>query len=360
VQSINSRTTFLHALALVAGFTLVFTLLGASVGLLGNRVLEDIMPLIIRVGSIMLVVFALQVAHLKIKIWQWGVLALVIAGLTYWMAGAALFQQNTRILGAVLMGLVVLAGAGWDKLILAVLALAIGALGWLISDYGSFFYEGQLFYAALRILEAVLVIALIYLGNLTNVFDREMRMDMGNRLGGVSYLRSGAVGVVFAAGWTPCVGPILASILLLASQSQTVGQGALLLFVYSLGLGIPFLLAGALFSRLTVYLPKFYKHLPTISIISGLLLILIALLMFTGSLAKLSQVGFLFEGVYDFEESLVPESAQISLLLAFVAGLLSFLSPCVLPLVPAYLGYLSGAALGGATASVAAEQTAAS
>jgi len=170
VQSINSRTTFLHALALVAGFTLVFTLLGASVGLLGNRVLEDIMPLIIRVGSIMLVVFALQVAHLKIKIWQWGVLALVIAGLTYWMAGAALFQQNTRILGAVLMGLVVLAGAGWDKLILAVLALAIGALGWLISDYGSFFYEGQLFYAALRILEAVLVIALIYLGNLTRQF----------------------------------------------------------------------------------------------------------------------------------------------------------------------------------------------
>ncbi|HEY52519.1 MAG TPA: hypothetical protein G4N94_03590 [Caldilineae bacterium] len=354
MQSINSRTTFFHALALVAGFTLIFTLLGASVGLLGNRVLEDILPLIIRVGSILLVVFALQVAHLKLKTWQWGVLALVIGGLTYWMGGS-LFQQSTRILGAVLMGLVVLAGAGWDRLILAVLALIGGALSWLISDYGSFFYEGQSFYAALRILETVLVIALIYFGNLTDVFDREMRMDMGNRLGGVSYLRSGVVGIIFAAGWTPCVGPILASILLLASQSQTVGQGALLLFVYSLGLGIPFLIAGALFSRLTVYLPKFYKYLPTISIISGFLLILIALLMFTGSLAKLSQVGFLFEGVYDFEESLLPESAQISLLLAFIAGLLSFLSPCVLPLVPAYLGYLSGAALGGAAASVPPE-----
>ena len=379
MQSINSRTTFFHALALVAGFTLIFTLLGASVGLLGNRVLDDILPLIIRVGSILLVVFALQVAHLNLKYWQWGVFALIIAGLTYWM-GASLFQQSAnvqgpglgentrriinwilsaRTLGAVLMGLVVLAGAGWDRLILAVLALIGGALSWLISDYGSFFYDGQSFYVALRFVESALVIALIYFGNLTTVFDREMRLDMGgNRLGGVSYLRSGVVGIVFAAGWTPCVGPILASILLLASQTQTVAQGALLLFVYSLGLGIPFLIAGALFSRLTVYLPKFYKYLPTISIISGLLLILIALLMFTGSLARLSQVGFLFEGVYDFEESLVPESAQISLLLAFVAGLLSFLSPCVLPLVPAYLGYLSGAALGGAAASAAADQPA--
>ena len=357
MQSINSRKTFLHALALVAGFTLVFTLLGASVGLLGNRVLGDIMPLIIRVGSIMLVVFALQVAQLKLKHWQWGVLALGVAGLTYWMGGS-LFEQSTRVLGAVLMGLVVLAGAGWDRLILAVLALVVGALSWLISDYGSFFFAGQSFYTALRILESALVIALIYLGNLTNVFDREMRMDMGNRFGGVSYLRSGVVGIVFAAGWTPCVGPILASILLLASQSQTVSQGALLLFVYSLGLGIPFLIAGALFSRLTVYLPKFYKYLPTISIISGFLLILIALLMFTGSLAKLSQAGFLFEGVYDFEESLVTESSQITFLLAFIAGLLSFLSPCVLPLVPAYLGYLSGAALEDVAASAATDQSA--
>ncbi len=357
VQSISSRTTFLHALALVAGFTLVFTLLGASVGLLGNRVLEDFLPLIVRVGSILLVVFALQVAHLKLKYWQWGVFALIIAGLTYWLGGS-LFDQSTRLLGAILMGVVVLAGAKWDRLILVVLAVVAGALSWLTSEYGSFFFAGESFYTLLRILETGLVVSLIFFGNLTNVFDREMRMDMGNRMGGVSYLRSGVVGVVFAAGWTPCVGPILASILLLASQTQTAAQGALLLFVYSLGLGIPFLIAGALFSRLTVYLPKFYKWLPTISIISGLLLIFVALLMFTGSLSKLSNVGFLFEGVYELEESLLPETSQISLLIAFVAGLLSFLSPCVLPLVPAYLGYLSGAALGSATAQTEADQSA--
>jgi len=358
VQSINSRTTFLHALALVAGFTLVFTLLGASVGLLGNRVLEDFLPLIVRVGSVLLVVFALQVAHLKLKYWQWGVLALVIASLTYWLGGS-LFDQSTRILGAILMGVVVLAGAGWDRLILAVLAVVAGALSWLTSEYGSFFFAGESFYMLLRILETGLIVALVFFGNLTNVFDREMRVDVGNRMGGVSYLRSVVVGVVFAAGWTPCVGPILASILLLASQTQTAAQGALLLFVYSLGLGIPFLIAGALFSRLTVYLPKFYKWLPTISIVSGFLLILVALLMFTGSLSKLSQVGFLFEGVYELEESLLPETSQISLLIAFVAGLLSFLAPCVLPLVPAYLGYLSGAALGSATAQAEADQSAA-
>jgi cytochrome c-type biogenesis protein len=140
------------------------------------------------------------------------------------------------------------------------------------------------------------------------------------------------------------VGPILAGILLLASQSQTAWQGALLLGAYSFGLGIPFLIAGALFSRLTVYLPQFYRYLPTISIISGILLFLIAVLMFTNSLAQLAAFGSFFS----LEAGLAVESASnISLLLAFVAGLVSFLSPCVLPLVPAYLGYLSGATLGG-------------
>ncbi|MCP4166409.1 MAG: hypothetical protein GY759_11005 [Chloroflexi bacterium] len=88
-----------------------------------------------------------------------------------------------------------------------------------------------------------------------------------------------------------------------------------------------------------------------ISVISGILLLLIALLIFTDSLAQLAQFGTFL----NIEEGLTTgSSGQISLTIAFVAGLISFLSPCVLPLVPAYLGYLSGAALGGAGGAAAA------
>ncbi len=125
-----------------------------------------------------------------------------------------------------------------------------------------------------------------------------------------------------------------------------------MLAAYSLGLGVPFLLAGAFFSKLTVYLPRFYKWLPTISILSGVLLILIALLLYTDTLARLAQYG----SFLSFESSLVGEggATNISLVLAFLGGLVSFLSPCVLPLVPAYLGYLSGTVVG--TAAVAMEE----
>ncbi|MCO6449255.1 MAG: hypothetical protein J5I90_00575 [Caldilineales bacterium] len=338
MQQVSSRTTFLHALALVIGFTTVFTLLGASVGLLGGYILYDILPIIVRVGSIMLIVFALRVAHLQLKHWQWGILAIGAAALTFWVSRYE-FDEATRIAGAVLIGLVVLSGAGWDRFVLAVLAVIAAGLSWFSSDI----FNNPI----LKVVETVLVGAVIYVGNRTDVFDRELRMDMGGRFGGkTSYWRSALVGVIFAAGWTPCVGPILAGILLLASQTQTVIQGALLLTVYSLGLGIPFLIAGALFSRLTVYLPRFYRYLPTISIISGALLFLIGILIFTDSLAQLAQLGLFV----NLEEGLTSSSGgEISLLFAFVAGIISFFSPCVLPLVPAYLGYLSGAAISAST-----------
>jgi len=334
VPHVQSRTTFLHALALVAGFTLIFTLLGASVGLLGGYALYDILPAVVRVGAILLIIFALRVAHLQLHLAGWLAIALLLGGVTFWLDRFP-FDPSFRIINAGIIVLTILSGAKWDRLALLVFALLIGLLSWITSN--------SLLPAA-RIIETLLVIGIIYAGNRTDLFDRELRLDMGDRFGGkVSYWRSGLVGMIFAAGWTPCVGPILSGILLLASQTQTVSQGALLLAAYSAGLGIPFLIAGALFSRLTVYLPRLYRHLPTISLISGLLLLLIGLLIFTDSLARLAQLGFLF----NLEEGLAPESSsQISLLLAFLAGGISFLSPCVLPLVPAYLGYLSGAALG--------------
>ncbi len=75
------------------------------------------------------------------------------------------------------------------------------------------------------------------------------------------YLSSALMGVFFSAGWIPCVGPVLAAIYLLASDTATVGQGALLLLVYSLGLGIPFLVTGAAMGRVAPALRRMNRHL---------------------------------------------------------------------------------------------------
>jgi cytochrome c-type biogenesis protein len=96
------------------------------------------------------------------------------------------------------------------------------------------------------------------------------------------------LGAVFAAGWTPCVGPFLASLLTLASQEQTVGQGMLLLFVYSLGLGTPFVLAGLATERSLAVVGSLKRHLRLVEIVSGALLVLMGLLLFTERLSLLS------------------------------------------------------------------------
>jgi len=106
---------------------------------------------------------------------------------------------------------------------------------------------------------------------------------------GVSYFRSATIGATFSVGWTPCVGPILGSILTLAATSGTVAQGAFLLVAYSLGLGIPFLATGAALSSVTGYLKKLNPHMGKISLISGLLLIAVGVLIFTNRLILLNK-----------------------------------------------------------------------
>ena len=96
------------------------------------------------------------------------------------------------------------------------------------------------------------------------------------------------VGLAFAFGWTPCIGPILAAILTIASQQDTVGKGVILLASYSLGLGIPFLLAGL---SLTVFFSafnKFKKHLRTVEVVGGVMLVAVGILIMTNYLTVLS------------------------------------------------------------------------
>jgi cytochrome c-type biogenesis protein len=89
------------------------------------------------------------------------------------------------------------------------------------------------------------------------------------------------VGLAFAFGWTPCIGPILAGILAIAGAQETVGQGVQLLAVYSLGLGLPFLLTALAINQFFTVFKRIRKHYHLIEIVSGLLLVLIGVLIFT-------------------------------------------------------------------------------
>jgi cytochrome c-type biogenesis protein len=96
------------------------------------------------------------------------------------------------------------------------------------------------------------------------------------------------LGLAFAFGWTPCIGPQLASILTLAASEASIVKGTFLLGFYAIGLGFPFLLVAAFLNRLTKLLDWFKRHLQQVERTMGLLLWTIGLLMLTGGFADLS------------------------------------------------------------------------
>ena len=96
------------------------------------------------------------------------------------------------------------------------------------------------------------------------------------------------MGLAFAFGWTPCIGPILGAILAVASSQESVGQGAVLLAVYSLGLGIPFLLAAFFVKPFMNFLARFRRHLGMVEKAMGILLIGAGILFLTGGMQTMS------------------------------------------------------------------------
>jgi cytochrome c-type biogenesis protein len=280
---------FLHAVAFVFGFGLIFTILGSAAGLLG-RSLNVYMPVIQRFGAIMLIIFGLA---------------------------------------------------------------TLGVFRWLSSKIG------QSVDLDTNPAAAALVSVFVFFDTLLYTERRVTGMHQVNLRWGL--LSSALLGISFAAGWVPRIGPILASILFLANDTSTALQGAILLAVYSLGLGIPFLITGAAFSTATKALRRLNRHMRIVSIVSGFFLLYVAFLLWTDKLASLTtQFYFLNEWVFALEDTLVGASSTganilnasmiAALPLAFFAGLISFLSPCVLPLVPAYIGYLGGTAVAGGDA----------
>ncbi|MBE9536235.1 MAG: sulfite exporter TauE/SafE family protein [Proteobacteria bacterium] len=116
--------------------------------------------------------------------------------------------------------------------------------------------------------------------------NRDKKFHMPEKPAG--YIGSVIVGMIFAAGWTPCIGPILGSILSLAATEGSLTFGIQLLFVYSIGLGIPFLITSMALNTFLHHMPKVTRHMKVITTFSGLILIAVGLLLITDRFTDLS------------------------------------------------------------------------
>lgn len=127
-----------------------------------------------------------------------------------------------------------------------------------------------------------------------NLLLGEKRVTVHRKPAG--YLGSFVVGVAFAAGWTPCIGPILASILMVAATEGTVSRGVLLLFIYSMGLAIPFFLSSLAMHQFLTVFNRFKKHIRIFEIVTGVFLIIVGIMIFSNYLSVLSRFSMQWFG----------------------------------------------------------------
>lgn len=124
-------------------------------------------------------------------------------------------------------------------------------------------------------------------------FEKERRFKLPKWVNKLGYTKALLVGMIFGISWTPCVGVVLGSILVLAASTATVWQGAVLLLAYSLGISIPFLVISLFLLKAPKYLKLLNKHIGKVSLVAGLLLVLIGGLLLTDTYN--SVVSWLFE-----------------------------------------------------------------
>jgi cytochrome c-type biogenesis protein len=209
----SRRETLSHATAFVLGFGVVFTVLGASVGIIGS-VLWDEVPLLRQIAGVFLIVLGLNLM---------GVIRIPWLYRTYQLGAATASQPRLVYAGAT-------AGGGG------------GAPG-----------------------------------------------AVATQSTALSYARSFGFGGAFAVAWTPCIGPVLGSILALAASSSTVHQGAYLLLAYSAGLALPFLVTAFALSTVTAGLKRIGRFLPALEIATGAIVVAVGILIFLNEFTSLNQ-----------------------------------------------------------------------
>jgi cytochrome c-type biogenesis protein len=225
----------------------------------------------------------------------------------------------------------------------ALLFVAGFSLVFIVGWGGSVTVLGQLFGAYKRSIAQIGGVVVIIFGLATlevirlpwfYADTRAQYSGRGGSLGG-----SALMGIFFAAGWSPCIGATLGAILTMGLSQQTVGQAMWLASGYSLGLGFPFLIMAVGLERASDWIKRMRPYQKYFRIASGLFIITIGVLLLTNTMSLIAIWAFK-NGLYIEKFTLF--AAAPTYFTAILAGLLSFLSPCVLPLIPAYLGYLSG------------------
>lgn len=168
----------------------------------------------------------------------------------------------------------------------------------------------------------VLLLGINLLFNLLPFLAQEFRIDTKGKIDRLGWLRAPLFGMAFAAGWTPCIGPILSTILLYAGNSGNAAHAAILLSAYSFGLGLPFILTGIFFDRATPILSWFKRHMTAVRVISGLLLIGFGLAIITGGISGIT-TAFMRLG-YAVETSAETGPAWLRPIAGFLARWLTF------------------------------------
>ncbi len=207
-------------------------------------------------------------------------------------------------------------------------SLVFISLGAAASALGGLLYDARIWLA--RIGGIVVIIFGLHMTGLFRIpfLEYDLRaQSMPNRNRG--YLASALMGVFFSAGWSPCVGPILGSILTVSAINGSVSQGLILLTAYTAGLAIPFLIASVQIGLVTTALRKYGKVMHYVEVAMGVILVILGGLLLSGRLARVAQLGSSFFGAYD-------EVLLGRWLLAGAAILL------LLGLIPAYLAYRKG------------------
>jgi len=152
----------------------------------------------------------------------------------------------------------------------------VGLIGSILVDYSDIIRQVV---GALLVIFGLFMIASLKVPWLN--YEKRLSPSLGTTTG---YLRSLLTGAIFCLAWTPCVGPILAGILTLALDAPAAWHGAYLLAIYSLGLGLPFLIIGVAFDTINPWLKRIYRYSTVIYIISGLLLITVGVLILTNKM----------------------------------------------------------------------------
>ncbi len=241
-----SLNTIINLLLFILGFSLVFIAFGAGATFIGQFMAKNKM-LLAKVAGTVIVLFGLSfmgVFNKKIE---------------------KEYPLWVRIIG-------------WVTLV----AFAIGLYAFVFSKYDSFL---------MGLVYLALVSAFAYLLNYFSIISFEFlnyEAKFQYQAQKSTYLTSFVLGLSFAFGWTPCIGPILAAIIAMAAVQETVMQGIILLAFYSLGLGLPFFISGILVDLLLKSLKTIRRYFRLIEIIAGIMLIIIGVLIYTDLLQQLA------------------------------------------------------------------------